>query len=120
MKKRLSLMVDIDGTLAEYQSPPVLSDGFSWKPGVHVPIGKPLPGAVDAMRRLHKHFDLIIFSTRTREEGEAWLQEQGIPYHRYVEKPLNFLIIDDRCHQFTGDWTETLKVIGTFKPWHNP
>ena len=59
-ERKFSLLVDVDGTLAEY--------GGKWLD--HRPIGDPLPCAVEAMQRLYKHFRIIIFSTRKPEEAE--------------------------------------------------
>jgi len=111
MKPReYSLMVDIDGTLAEQKQ------GFDkYKPR---PIDEPLPYAKEGMTRLIKHFKIIIFSTRKQAEGEAWLQKHEIPYDSYMEKPLNFLIIDDRCMKFNGDWRRTVSDVGRFQPWY--
>lgn len=112
MKDRdYALMVDIDGTLARH--PEQKFD--EWKP---CPIGEPLPYAKRAMERLIKHFRIIIFSTRKQAEGEAWLKEHDIPYDRYMEKPLNFLIIDDRCMKFMGDWEKAVSDVGRFRPWY--
>lgn len=112
MKDReYALMVDIDGTLAKASD----QKFDKWKP---IPIGEPLPYAKTGMTRLIKHFRIIIFSTRKQAEGEAWLKEHEIPYDSYLEKPLNFLIIDDRCMTFLGDWRETVSAVGRFQPWH--
>ncbi len=108
-----SLMIDIDGTLCEQKS------GWGERLGDSTEIDAvPLPYAKRALERLIRHFRIVIFSTRKKEIGERWLQKHEIPYDDYLEKPLNFLIIDDRCLQFEGDWTKTIKEIGRFKAWH--
>lgn len=108
MERKLTLLIDLDGTIAEYNG--------RWSDGK--PIGAPLPGAVEAVNRLYEHFRIIIFTTRPREEAEEWLRSYGVHYDEYIQKPLSYLIVDDRCLQFTGKWNETLRAIGRFKPWY--
>lgn len=105
MKNRVSLLVDVDGVLAEYS-------GFR-----NGSIGKPIKGAREALEKLREKFKIVLFTTRRKSEVLAWAKKYRIPFDGYVQKPLNWLIVDDRAMQFKGDWKETLGAISAFKPW---
>lgn len=111
MDKRLTILLDLDGVVAQYP----FEKGQEYDPSK---MGEPIPGAVEAVKRLAKHYRIVMFTTRKREVAEPWLKRHGIPFDDWVEKPLNFLIIDDRALTFRGNWKETLCEIGQFRPWH--
>jgi hypothetical protein len=101
------LCVDYDGTLYPF--------GFIDEEPA------PLPGAPEAMRRLHDHgFRLVIFTSRLspswlasagytademREKVERSLRRDGIPFDGITgEKVAAEAYIDDRAIRFDGDW----------------
>jgi len=100
-----AVAVDLDGTLAYYES---------WQ-GIDF-IGGIMPGAKRFMNALHElGFHIIIHSTRLsptinanysldelKAPIEKWLSENGIPYDEiwtYPGKPLAIAYIDDRAIQ---------------------
>lgn len=95
--------VDLDGTLAQFIWP---------KPG----IGEPMPGAVEAMQKIHESGDkIIIYTSRSWGEYcaiEDWCNDHKIPFSRIsCGKPLFKYVIDDKNVEFHGNWEETLDKI---------
>jgi len=85
--EKLTVLVDLDGTLAPLQS--------------LEKIGPPFVGAKSFMEHLAQRYNIIIFSARARTpEGMAqirqWLDYHDIPYNEVAPKPLGFLV-DDRA-----------------------
>lgn len=103
---RKTLLVDIDGVLAQY-------DG-NYK---HGELGNPVHGAADAMARLQEKFKLTIYTTRELELFKKWAEEHGIPFDDYVQKPICFALLDDRAIRFNGDWQRAVDEVENFKPW---
>jgi FMN phosphatase YigB (HAD superfamily) len=101
-------LIDFDGVL------------YPWQPIMAEP--DPLPGAVEAMRRLHDAgVRIVIFTSRL---SPKWLAEAGythvqqlehierllhrddIPYDEVTaEKQAAEWYVDDRAIRFDGDWT---------------
>ena len=100
-----TLLIDVDGTLAEFVE---FTEGQ---------IGPPLKNAKKMMGYLSKYFRIVIFTVRPKEVTEAWLKKWDIPYDDYIQKPMSFLILDDRALRFNGDWEQTKEEIFNFKPW---
>jgi hypothetical protein len=104
---RKKLLIDFDGVLHEYrgwQGP----DAF----------GPPIENARRALFILEKDFQLVVFSTRPKDNIERWLKQNGFPNMKVTNiKEAAFLIIDDRALTFQGAWTEEfLAQIKNFKP----
>lgn len=102
MAERKTVCVDVDGTLAEYDTFQGVGD-----------IGDPLPGAVEFTRDLSRIADVMIYSTRASayenhgyNEQElvsnlkAWLDRHGFSYAAIYAgrgKPRASAYIDDRA-----------------------
>ncbi|MCK5607529.1 DEAD/DEAH box helicase [Candidatus Pacearchaeota archaeon] len=114
-----TICVDFDGVIADN------SDGFQ---GTDI-FGEPLPGAIDAMKRLQEFgFKLIIFTTRPdTPELRTYLNVHGIPYEAINNnpdqpeganpgKPIADIYLDDRAVRF-GNWQQAVAKIWsvTFK-----
>lgn len=114
-----TICVDFDGVIADY------SDGYQ---GTDI-FGEPLPGAVDAMKRLQEFgFKLIIFTTRPdTPELRTYLNVHGIPFEAINNnpdqpeganpgKPIADIYLDDRGVRF-GNWRQAVEKIWsvTFK-----
>jgi hypothetical protein len=98
------IAVDFDKTLAEGGTFPDF-----------IP-GPPLPGAVEAMKRLDERgFKITIFTSRHWADYhniEKWCEVYGIPVRRILcGKPLYKYLIDDRNIAFDGDWETTISKV---------
>ena len=112
------LLVDFDGVLHSYTS--------GWLGPANIPDA-PVDGAEEFLRQATDHFDVQIYSSRTRQLGgvkamEEWCQKHfGKLLTSLVsfpeQKPAAFLTIDDRCVCFNGSFPDPRKLID-FKPWN--
>jgi hypothetical protein len=120
------LCVDFDGVIHAYTSP--------WTDETTISDG-PVPGAIEFLLEAIKHFDVVIYSSRSRTSfGRvammSWLREHAgfawhdLPSGRGIknvgfasEKPAAFLTIDDRAFCFEGTWPDPDKL-RDFKPWN--
>ena len=127
------ICIDFDGVIHSYDR--------GWRDGVI--YGDIVPGFFDWVERARKDFDLVIYSSRSKnEEGivamgewlnarrEEWVQAGGQrhPTEPLVielahEKPPAWLTIDDRAILFRGDWNApelTAEAMLAFTPWNAP
>ena len=92
------LSVDFDGTIAEWAEFPR--------------IGMPIPGAVDALRKLtDEGWKVIVFSHRAtlpggREQIAAWLREAGVNVGAVIPKVYARWYLDDRAIPFNNNWDD--------------
>lgn len=125
-KKRV--FVDFDGVLHRYTSkwegPAVIPDG----PMIDTARGR---SSIDWLRSLIQSgkFVIHIYSRRGADPAlggigamKAWLQQHGLEA-RYLKqlkfetgKPEMFILIDDRCLQFQGQFPEAWEL-ERFRPW---
>ncbi len=123
-----SIAVDFDGVLNSYAS------GFQ---GNTLFPDPPVPGAIEWLEEMAKHFKVIIHSARlSDDEGDwdwaalhnmrKWLEfngVSGVTMNRldFAQKPKALVYIDDRGYRFTGDNFPTRKQIHLeLRPWNNP
>ena len=123
-----TLCVDFDGVIHSYTS--------GWKGAATIP-DEPVPGAMHWLLLAARRFDVVIYSSRSKEpEGRAAMQ-MWLTFHVRStlsdseaemllstvtfahEKPSAFLTIDDRAICFDGTWDalDPDKLLA-FKPWH--
>lgn len=120
------LCLDFDGVVHSYTS--------GWQ-GPNIIPDPPVDGAIAFMLHALQHFDVVILSSRSHQQGglnamRAWLRTHGqavwfetpdgpgLEDVRFVtKKPAAMVTIDDRALTFDGTWPliETLK---SFKPWN--
>lgn len=124
------LCIDFDGVIHSYER--------GWQDGVI--YGSVTPGFWEWAAEAKDHFQLVIYSSRSKsEEGlramQEWIYEQfaqwcrntgydfdanPIPVEFVHEKPPAFLTIDDRAICFDGNWTKLEpEKLRQFKPWMN-
>lgn len=108
MKK--TILVDLDGVLNEYNGnydenniPPVKS------------------GAEKFLKELCENFIVKIFTTRDLYKAQEWFLGNNL--NKYIsgitaQKEPVYLIIDDRCINFNGDYEKTIEKIKNFKVWY--
>lgn len=111
----LNLGIDFDGVI--HNDSKGFYDGTIY--------GEPIPGALDALKALSKHFRIIIFTAKAKPDRplingmsgselvEQWLKKHDVL--RYVaeitsEKPRALLYIDDKGYRFEN-WNDTLSFI---------
>lgn len=105
-----TILIDLDGVLNDYRGD--FDKNY---------IPKIKKGAIDFLKELHKNFVVKIFTTRDSDKTKQWICENKIS--EFVSgvtntKELAFLIIDDRCIKFNGDYNQTLAEINNFKAWY--
>ena len=131
------LCLDFDGVIHSYKS--------GWIQADFIP-DPPVAGAFQFMHSALEHFQVVIFSSRSKEAGairmmriwvEYWARRElsneepdyaanavinAIAWNKEawpVTKPAAFLTIDDRALCFTGMWPEfDPKELLNFKPWN--
>ena len=105
-----TILIDLDGVLNTYTG--------NFDKRVIPPMKK---GAKEFLEKLYKNYDLRLFTTRNKLLASKWLIENEIDkYFSDITnvKEISFLIIDDRCIKFTGDYKELTENIEDFKPWY--
>jgi hypothetical protein len=127
MSNVMILCLDFDGVIHSYDR--------GWQDGVI--YGGVTPGFFEWAEKAVQHFNLVIYSSRSKtDEGrqamEQWMADR---YHEWAatrnttlfpahfsyahEKPPAFLTIDDRALTFGGDWGDfPVEGLKRFKPWN--
>ena len=109
-KFKRKILVDLDGVLNNYEG--VYDENY---------IPELKDGAIDFLEKLYESYDLVLFTSRNLLLARKWLVKNKID--RYITNITNikepsFLIIDDRCINFNGNYDETLEKIKNFKVWY--
>ena len=97
-KYRKTILFDLDGVLNTY-------DGKYDKN--YIPPIK--DGAYNLIKELSENFKIVIFTTRN-----SLIASKGVTN---VKEPA-YLIIDDRCINFNGDYEELKNKIKDFEVWY--
>lgn len=110
MKKK-TILVDLDGVLNKYSG--------NFDPNIIPEIKE---GAREFLEELSKMFQVKIFTTRETKLASKWIDDNSL--EKYIigvtsEKEPAFLIIDDRCIKFEGDYNSVLEKIKNFKVWYD-
>lgn len=131
MERKMRVFVDMDNVLVDFESGLAqVSEEVRLEyegrldeiPGLFG-LMKPLPGAIDAMHELQKHYDLFILSTAPWKNPSAWSDKvtwvtkylDDVFHKRMVithrkDLCLGDYLIDDRgkngTSEFTGEWIE--------------
>ena len=107
---RTLLLLDLDGVLNTY-------DGNYDKD--YIPPIK--DGANEFIKDLSKDYNIKIFTSRNLLLTAKWLIEYNL--FDYIDdvtnnKSASFLIIDDRCITYNGDFSDIKRKIENFKVWY--
>ena len=99
MGRKLTVAVDIDGTVADCSK--VDFRQVSRNSGEFLKA-KPIKGALEAVRRLHKEGHTIVFHTcrnyGSKDITKKWLMKHGFPFHHLImDKFVAHVYIDDRA-----------------------
>jgi hypothetical protein len=122
------LCVDWDGVIHSYTS--------GWKGAAIIP-DLPVPGALEWLHRASKLFEIVIYSSRSKDLEARAAMRMYLTYHARTalsqesaealleavsfasDKPAAFLTIDDRALCFDGDWSKLdPEKLRDFKPWY--
>jgi len=109
-KFKKTILFDLDGVLNTY-------DGKYDKD--YIPPIK--DGAYKLIKELSEEFKIVIFTTRNSLIASKWII--GNKLDEYVENVTNvkepaYLIIDDRCINFDGDYNKLKEKIEKFEVWY--
>lgn len=116
-KHLLKICLDFDGVIHQYTS--------GWKGPTEIP-DPPVPGAFEAIYKYMDHFEVNIYSSRSRSSAGisamiGWFIKHGFRGINELEfpdhKPNAFVTIDDRGITFDGNFPD-VETIKTFKPWN--
>lgn len=117
--EKRNLAIDFDGVI--HNADKGWGDGTCY--------GKPLPGAIDAIKRLSEKYKIVIFTAKAKSDRplvngrngvsfiQEWLVKHGIDKHVSLitaEKPRAELYIDDNGYRFEN-WDDTLKFVESYE-----
>ena len=105
-----TILFDLDGVLNTYDG--IFDKNF-------IPPVK--DGAYELIKELSANYRIVIFTTRNSLIASKWIIENGMD--EYVENVTNvkepaYLIIDDRCINFDGDFNKLREIIKNFEVWY--
>lgn len=109
-KFKKTILFDLDGVLNTY-------DGKYDKN--YIPPIK--DGAYELIKELSQDYKIVIFTTRNSLIASKWVIENRLD--EYVDNVTNvkepaYLIIDDRCINFDGDFNKLREEIKNFEVWY--
>lgn len=126
MSSKPILCLDFDGVIHSYES--------GWK-GADVIPDPPVPGAMAFILDASVHFRVVIYSSRSHQDGgiaamSEWLKEHMLREHpgSYARqalaeidwpthKPSAMVTLDDRALTFSGEWP-AIADLRDFRPWN--
>ena len=105
-----TILIDLDGVLNTYKG--------NYNESLIEPIND---GAYNFIKELSKDFRIVLFTSRKLLFASKWLIKNKLD--KYIDNVTNikepsYLIIDDRCICFKGDYTTLKKEIDKFKVWY--
>jgi len=110
--KKLTVAIDIDGTVADYSEIDFEKVDKDCK---ELMKARPIKGAAESVRKLYEEGHTIVFYTSRNQGSKAitrkWLKKHGFPFHHIeMEKFVAHVYIDDRA--INGcDWKKAMKEI---------
>lgn len=108
MKK--TILIDFDGVLNNYDG----NYDENVLPEIKI-------GAEDFVKKLSNTFKIKVFTTRNKIKVTQWLIKYKL--EKYISDVTNvkepaYLIIDDRCINFSGDYDKIFKQIKSFNVYY--
>jgi histidinol phosphatase-like enzyme len=105
-----TILIDLDGVLNIY-------DGH-YNENYIPPIKE---GALEFIKEISKKYKIVVFTTRNSFLASRWIIDNGL--EKYVENVTNvkepaYLIIDDRCINFDGNYNNLIDKINNFSVWY--
>jgi hypothetical protein len=116
-ERQLSVAVDFDGVIANYEG---------WK-GEDA-CGSPRKDVIEALQLLRSEgWKIIVYSSRAAEEIHSYLIKNCIPFDEINQnssyqtggpKPRATVYWDDRACRYSGDARQDLEIIRNFRTWN--
>lgn len=110
MSYKKVILLDLDGVLNTYNG--------NYNDDYIEPINK---GALKLIKELAKNYKIKIFTSRNLLLASEWVIKNNLKKYIYdvtnIKEP-SFLIIDDRCIKFDGDYKKLIENINSFKVWY--
>ena len=105
-----TLLIDLDGVLNTYNGQ---FDEYIIPPAKQ--------GAYEFLQNLSDKFIIKIFTTRNKLLASKWIIDNNLD--KFISDVTNvkdpaWLIIDDRCINFNGNYDDTLDSINNFSVWY--
>lgn len=105
-----TILLDLDGVLNTYNG--------QYDKNYIPPIKD---GAHELIKDLSENYKIVIFTTRNSLIASKWILENGLD--EYIENVTNvkepaYLIIDDRCINFDGNYDKLRDKIKNFEVWY--
>lgn len=116
--ERYRICVDFDGVIHSYTSP--------WEHAEFIP-DPPVDGAIEWLREMGRHFEVVIHTTRGRTADGAfavkrWLHNHGLEWGLAAtvtaEKVAALIYLDDRAIRFDGTNFPTRSEVHAARPWN--
>lgn len=106
-----TILFDLDGVLNTYEG--------KYDKTYIPPIKE---GAYELIKELSYNYTIVIFTSRNLLLVSKWIIKNGLD--KFIDNVTNikesaYLIIDDRCINFSGDYKELKKKITEFNVWYN-
>jgi len=113
--EKVNIAVDFDGVIHDFKG---WGDGTCY--------GDPLPGSLEALKKLSEQYNVIIFTAKARPDRplvngmtgmelvKEWLEKHDvIKYIDYItyEKPRAKYYIDDKAIKYDNNWGEILQEV---------
>ncbi|MBO6088367.1 hypothetical protein J6P92_08500 [bacterium] len=110
MNFKKTILIDLDGVLNIYEG--------NFDKDFIPPIKE---GAYEFIKELSKDYIIKIFTTRNRILVSEWIIKNNLK--GYIDditnvKELSYLIVDDRCINFDGNYNNLKQQIDNFKTWY--
>ena len=105
-----TILFDLDGVLNTY-------DG-NYDENYIPPIRT---GAHECIKELSKDYKIVLFTTRNSLLASKWVIENKL--EKFIDNVTNvkipaYIIIDDRCINFDGNYAKLTEKIKNFKVWY--
>jgi len=116
--ERYTIAVDFDGVIHSYTSP--------WVNAETIP-DQPVPGAIEWLREMGRHFEVVIHTTRGKtavgqHAVKKWLHENGLEWGLAAvvtaEKVAALIYLDDRAVRFDGTNWPSRTEVHQLRPWN--
>ena len=104
------LLIDLDGVLNEYRG--------NFKNNY---IEPPRQNTKEFLEKLSQKYEIKIFTTRNKFLTTKWLIKNELDKYisdvTNIKEPATYIIVDDRCICFDGNYNNLSKAINTYKPY---